>query len=376
MADTRNANGGIIVVGGGIMGLSIAWQLARRGRAVQVFERERAGHGASWIAAGMLAPQAEAGFEEAELLQLGEESLQLYPRFLQELEEDSGIRVALRRSGTLMVGFDADDEARLRRLHTFRTAHNLPGEWIQGEDLRRCEPLLAPEASVGLWIEHDAQVDNRALVDAVRQALLARGGALHEHTGVDALWAKGSRIQGVRVGGCLVHAETVVLAAGCWSKTIGGLAAELTPPVRPVKGQIVALRTDERRPLQRMVRAPDVYIAEKGDGRVLLGASSEEVGFDTRPTAGPVMKLLEHATEAIPSLRDHPLVEFLAGLRPGSRDHSPLIGDSGVSGLYFATGHHRNGILLAPATAFGLVDALFGAAYRPSLIPFSPTRFH
>lgn len=366
----------VTVVGGGIIGLSVAWQIARRDVPVVVYERDEAGRGASWVAAGMLAPHSEVGFEEEEFLALGIESLNLFPRFLGEIEEDTGTRIALDGRGTLIVGFHRDDTERIRRLYEFREHLGLPVKWLPGAAGREIEPLLSPKISAAIWLPDDGQINNRDLIDALKVALVARGGRIEEHTPVEAVVVENGAAKGVRtLHDGKIAASSVVLAAGCWSGHVDGISDTLKPPVRPVKGQIVALRTTDEFKFEHVVRAPDVYLLPKDDGRLLVGATQEEMGFDVTPTAGPVMRLLERGWEAIPAIYDLPIDSIDVGLRPGSRDNEPLIGPTEIGGLYYATGHHRHGILLAPATAYAIRDIVLEGAAPEMVAPFHPSRF-
>jgi glycine oxidase len=366
----------VAVIGGGIIGLSIAWQLARRGRDVTVFDRDKAGRAASWVAAGMLAPISEFGFENEDFLEFGQRSMEMYPQFLEQLEQDSGRRIPIDTRGTMMVGFHRDDTERIRRIYNFREHKGLPVQWMTGEEARELEPLLSPRATAAMWIPEDYQIDNRVVVEALKDALLARGGDLVENTPVESVRGDGSECTGVvTVGGGSYPAGTTVLAAGCWSGTMEGLPPKVTPKVRPVKGQIVSLGRDASCDLNRVIRAPDAYLLPKGDGRILVGATEEEMGFDTTPTAGPVMRLIERAWEAVPAIYDLPIESIDVGLRPGTRDHEPLIGNSGVDNLFYATGHYRHGILLAPVTAYALCDLVMDDVSAEWLSPFSPSRF-
>ena len=372
----------VAIVGGGIIGLGLGWQLARRGRPVTVFDKDTAGRAASWVAAGMLAPVSEFGFENEDFLRFGQKSLELFPRFLDELAQDSGRRVKLDTRGTMMVGFHRDDTERIRRIYNFREHRGLPVTWLTGTEAREIEPLLSPKAASAMWIPEDHQVDNRDVVDALKLALTAAGGELVEETAVKAIRTENGRCTGVVTSTTgqaenLIHdAGTTVIAAGCWSGLIEGIPEEIAPPgVRPVKGQIVSLLTDETYEFKRVIRAPDAYILPKGDGRLLIGATEEEMGFDTTPTAGPVMRLIERAWEAVPSIYDLPIERIDAGLRPGTRDHEPLIGETGMEGLVYATGHYRHGILLAPVTAYSLCDMIVDGAVPEDLAPFAPARF-
>ncbi|NIM20186.1 MAG: glycine oxidase ThiO [Candidatus Latescibacteria bacterium] len=365
----------VAVIGGGIIGLATAWQLAKRGADVSLFERHTTGRGASWVAAGMLAPLSEVGFEDEDFLRIGRESLSLYPRFLDELKKDSDSEVVLDTRGTLMIGLDRDDAERLRRLHVFREQLGLPVKWLSGTEAREIEPLISPRTSSAIWIPDDHQVNNQALVDALKIAFEKCGGTLYENRPVSAIQTDNGRATGVLNDDGDVKATSVIVAAGCWSRKLNGIPKELLPPVRPVKGQIITLRSDGTYELSHVVRAPDAYLLPKGDGRVLLGASEEEMGFDTTITAGPIYKLLERGWEAVPSIYDLEVEKIEAGLRPGSRDHDPIVGETSIEGLYYATGHYRHGILLAPITAYEMSGLILDGRSSELFAPFKPGRF-
>lgn len=373
---TRNDNKPIAIIGGGIIGLSIGWQLVRRSVPVMLFERDEIpGRGASWVAAGMLAPHSEVGFEEEEFLRLGVESLHQFPRFLDELAEDGGKHVALDERGTMIVGFHRDDTERIRRLFEFREHLGLPVRWLPGTEGREIEPLLSPKITGAIWLPDDSQINNRELVVVLKKAFVARGGIINENKQVTSVEIDGSSIAAVHCGAERFETSAAVIAAGCWSNRIDGIPDAIRPPVRPVKGQIVSLRMDGEFDFKHVVRAPDVYLLPKDDGRLVVGATQEEMGFDTTPTAGPIMRLLERGWEAIPSIFDLAIDSIEAGLRPGSRDHEPLIGDTSVDGLFYATGHHRHGVLLAPITAYALCSLMVDGEMPELLKPFHPSRF-
>ncbi len=364
----------VAVIGGGVIGLACAWRLARAGCPVDVYERDVAGRAASWVSGGMLAPVAEYGFEDDAFFEFASRSHARYPEFLVELELDAGRRVPLNTQGTLMVGVDRDDAEAIRRLYRFRESKGLAVSWLGGSEAREAEPLLSPRVTAAMWIPDDWEVDNRALVEALRRALEARGGALHENAPVEGLDGRAGRARGVVVAGEVREADVVVLAAGAWSGTLDGVPAPVRPPVRPVKGQVVVLRRTDDCPLARVVRTPDAYLVPKADGRLVVGATQEEMGFDLDPTAGGVFRLLEHAWEAVPAIYDLPVEALEVGLRPASRDHLPIVGESALPGLVMATGHYRHGVLLTPATADAVCHGVL-EGFDASLEPFSPARF-
>ena len=297
----------------------------------------------------MLAAGVEAEPGELDLLALNRRSQELWPDFAAALEQAAGLPVGLRREGTLVVALTRDDAAQLRFNYDFQRQHGVALEWLTSGAARQREPHLHPNLAAAVFSPADHQVDNRLLVQALRRAFLAAGGTLREHAPVETIELAGGRAVGVRVAGERHASDRVVLAAGAWSGQIGGLPAKL--PVRPVKGQMLALRMEPAAPLIRhVVWAPKAYLVPRDDGRLIIGATTEERGFDQRLTAGGVLALLEGAWRAVPGIEDLPIDEMWVGFRPGSRDDAPVLGPSGIDGLALATGHHRNGILLTPVT--------------------------
>ena len=327
------------------------------------------------MAAGMLAPYAEVGFEEIELMRLSQQSLNLYPRFLDELSEDAGDVPAFDRCGTLLVGVDRDDTEYLKRLYDFREELSLTVEMIGGSEAREREPLLSPRVVSAIWLPDDAQIDNRALLQSLKKAFEACGGLLLEQNTIEKVNLKEGRVNGVSTAFSEFRFDKVVVAAGCWSGKLDGIPEEVKPPVRPVKGQIITLRKTEDCELNGIVRSPRMYLVPKEDGTLRLGATSEEQGFDTTPTAGGQKELLEDGWEAVPSIYELPLEETVAGLRPASRDHAPIIGETEIEGLVYATGHYRHGILLTPVTVYLLTEELLSDTRKEALEPFRPGRF-
>jgi glycine oxidase len=365
----------IVIVGGGIIGLSLGWQLLRRGRGVTIYDRGDAGREASWVAGGMLAPHSEVGFEEEDFLRVGAKSLEMFPRFIDELEEDTGRRVALDPHGTLIVAFNRDDMERIRRLYEWRQHLGLPVEWMLGSEAKEKEPLLSPKVTAAISLPDDKQVNSRSLVEALKEAFVKRGGRLEENAPVESIEIRGDRVVGVATRMGINEATDVVLAAGCWSSRIGGIPETLRPPVRPIKGQVLSLRQNGDMNFTHVIRSPDIYLVPKDDGRLIVGASQEEMGFDKTPTAGEVMRMLERGWEAVPSIYDLPLESIDVGLRPGSRDHMPIIGATTIERLYYATGHFRHGILLTPLTAYAMCDLVADGKASEYLASFDPRRF-
>ena len=356
-AGTVGGEGTVAVVGGGVIGLASAWRLAGTGRSVTLVDPD-VGRGASWVAGGMLAPTAEAWVGEEALTELGLASTVLWPAFASEVAADAGRDVGWSARGTLVVARDADDAAQLTRLAEFHATWGLSSERLTGRQARRLEPALGPTTRGALWLPEDHQVDNRLLVEALLAAATARG--------VRLVAERVTRIQPGTVhldGGGTVAADVVVATMGAWAPPIDGLA-EGAVPVRPVKGQILRVRATDRAVFPtHTVRGLGVYVIPRPHGEIAIGATTEERGFDTSVTAGAVHELLRDAWELLPGLAEATFLEATAGLRPGTPDNLPVVGSlPDAPGVIVATGHHRNGILLAPLTA-ALVTALAGGPW-------------
>ncbi|HEX3505204.1 MAG TPA: glycine oxidase ThiO [Xanthobacteraceae bacterium] len=366
----------VAIIGAGIVGLGIAWRLAGRAE-VSVFDRGTAGMGASHAAAGMLAACSEAEPGEEALLALCRESQARWPAFARELAEASGVNVELRQEGTLVLALTADDQAEAAHRLDFQKKLGLPLEWLSAADTRRREPHLAGKIAGAVFSPQDHQVENRKVVAAIRIAAERAGVAIHEHKPVKEISVHNGRADGVVLeDGSRVAADLVVLAAGAWSRGIAGLPPDRRPPVRPVKGQMLALRMDPSAPLlNHVLWAPGAYLVPRLDGRLIVGATVEERGFDETITAGGLLTLLEAAWRAIPAIEELPIDEIWAGHRPGSRDDAPILGRAPLENLFYATGHHRNGILLAPLTADAMARLILDDVVEPAIRPFGLERF-
>jgi glycine oxidase len=385
----------LAVLGGGIIGLSVAWRARAQGLSVMVLEREELGSGATHVAAGMLAPVAEVEFGEAgqRVLELGLRSARMWPAFARELEQASGIDVGLRRMGTLMVARDEDEARELERQLAFRESLGLRAVRMRASEAREHEPALAPTVRLALHAPEDHSVDPRKIVAALRRACERAGVELREQTTVLGLEldAQATRVIGVKAskdlrdgsfvaaqgpsgdanveflgdGGAfeLVSVRDLVVAGGAWSGGLAGLPDGVGVPVRPVKGQIMRLR-DPAGPglLQGVVRFEGGYLVPRGDGRYVLGATMEERGFEPDVTVGGIYELLRDAYELVPGVSELHIEELGVGYRPGTPDNAPVIGPGALAGLTWATGHHRNGILLAPLTAELVVASLMEGA--------------
>jgi glycine oxidase len=366
-----------VIVGGGVIGLACAWHAARRGLRVRVLESDRPGAGASGVAAGMLAPVGEATWGEEELLKLALKSHALWPRFAAELAETAGADAGFLPLGALHVALDRDEASELRRRFELMRSLDLEASWLRPHDARELEPGISPSVAAGVHAPHEAAVDPRLLLEALRVAAESEGAETLTGERVSQALFEGGRLAGVRTASGGEHrAESTVLATGAWSGTAEWLPAGARPPVRPVKGQILTLRGAADAPVcERIVVSERVYMVPRPDGRLIVGATVEEQGFDTRVTAGGVYELLREAYRALPDVAELELSEAIAGLRPCTPDNAPVIGAGEVDGLIYATGHYRNGILLAPVTAEAVAATLAGEEPAADVGAFSPARF-
>jgi glycine oxidase len=365
----------VVFIGGGLIGLATAWRAATVGLSTVVVDPQP-GRAASHAAAGMLAPVTEVRPGEEELLRLNLASAERYPSFVAELEEATGIDPGYWPCGTVAVARDGDDMAALDDLYVFQRELGLAAERLTRTGCRELEPALSPGVRGGYLVPGDHQIDNRALVRALMAACERAGVELRRGT-VRAVQECRGAAPVVRLDtGDAVAAGTVVLCAGCWSAGIPGLVHEAAPPVRPVKGQLVHLVSRSAAPLlEHTVRGAELYVVPRRDGRVVVGATVEEQGFDRAATAGAVLALLRDAHELVPEIAELELVEIAVGLRPGSPDNAPIIGRTSMEGLVVATGHYRSGVLLTPVTADSVVELLVHGAVPEIIAPFSPERF-
>ncbi len=376
MRSTAPQRADVVVVGGGLIGTSVAWRLRTAGLSVIVVTGERTA-AASRVAAGMLAPVTETTFTEGPLLRLNLASIALFDDFAREVEEASGLRAGLRQVPTLSVADHADDAARLSVLADYLQRLGLGSQRLTSRECRRHEPLLSPTIRAGLLVEGDWSCDNRLLWAALIEA--GRRAGVHELPGfVHAIDCAKGAVRGVVLAdGRSIAADRVVLANGAWAAKVAGIPPV---PVRPIKGQI--LRLDPGRlPSPRLtVRAfskgGEVYLVPRAGGHeVVVGATVEELGFDRRVTAGGVYELLRDARSVIPMTSEYALAETSVGWRPGTPDNAPLLGPGGVGGLVLATGHYRNGVLLTPITADVIAGFVLGDGLPEVAAPFTPERF-
>lgn len=362
------------IVGGGIIGLAVAHELAERGRGVVVLDHGARRGNATHASAGMIAPAAEADIELPGLCEFRRWSHELYPEFVARVEERSGVDCRFRSEGTLLVALDRDHAAELERLRDIMRDQGFESRPLTATAVTELEPGLSARVVGGLMLPQDHHIDQRVLVHALRVAVEKRRGRVFSQVVVDRVDPHGG-IEGRHAAAenqrFELRCQQVVVAAGSWSQCqIDSPCAAL--PLRPVRGQVLRLHAPDI--LRRVVRTPDIYMVPHAEGELVVGASVEEQGFDARPTAGAVFDLLRHAWRALPGIYDLPLKEISVGFRPTSRDHLPIIGRM-QGKVSVATGHFRNGILLAPGTARLLGLLLCDGAEHALLAYFDPQRF-
>jgi len=363
----------VVIVGGGVIGLSIAWRLVRRGQDVLVLERDEIGKAASRAAAGMLAAAAEVGFEEPELYDLCRDSLAEWPAYAETLERESGVDLDYRSFGTLVVADDRDAAEALRRGFRFQQEQGYPVEWLSGSEALDREPMLSPRTVAAVSVPQDHAVDNRALLQALKTAILSAGGTIREGVTVTDISSEGPPI--VRIQEESIAASLVVIAAGAWTSSIQGWPDGTKPRIRPVKGQILELKTRPPFNLQHVIRGPKAYLVPRSDGRLIVGATSEEMGFDARLTVGGVYGVMDGAWEIVPGILDQDLLSIDVGFRPASQDHQPIIGFTANPRIFLATGHYRHGIVLSVITALAAERMLLDGEIDPRVAAFGADRF-
>lgn len=365
-----------VVVGAGVIGLAVAWELHAIGHSVLVVDRARPGAAATNVAAGMLAPVGELDFGEPELLEMNMISAGMYPEFVASVERVCGGTLGYRRTGGLHVALDRDEAAELKRVLDLQLSSGLRAEWLGPAAARDLEPGISPTLTGAVLVEDDGALDPRVLVAGLLEALATEGVEVRGGTEVTGLRQKGGRVEGVELSdGSRVGARNVIAAMGADSGRTEWLPSDLRPPVRPVKGQILELKGDPADPVcDRILASERVYLVPRRDGRLIVGATVEELGFDDRVTAGGVHELLREAYRLLPEVAELEFVAAVAGLRPGTPDNLPVVGKTRLEGLLLATGHYRNGILLAPITARAIADLADGGTLSGPITAATPAR--
>jgi glycine oxidase len=337
----------VAIAGAGLIGASIAFELAQAGLKVALFDRNEPGREASWASAGILSPAPESP-AMISMVPIAKASMNLYPSLVANVEEISGEQVGFRPKGTIDVFFSREAVSDLSTLIALHHGMGLKAEPLRPEDARDLEPSLSPELEAAALRPDEASIDNRAFTKAMLSAAEKSGVKVFAGANVAGIVKEGDRCTGLKLEKETINAKWIVVAAGCFSAEIEGVKE--FAPVRPAKGQMVSLRGDELK-IERVIWGEKVYIVPRNDGRILAGATVEYVGFDKQVTAGGVEKILSAAIEVIPEFANARIEETWAGLRPDSPDHLPILGPTDVDGLVIATGHFRSGVLLTPITA-------------------------
>jgi glycine oxidase len=361
----------VAIIGGGIIGASIAFELAAEKLDIVVLDRQQPGLEASWAAAGMLSPGPDSP-DALPLVPLAKESMRLYPAYVSAIEELSAKRTAFTRNGTIEIFTSPHGEAERNKMVAEFRALGIVIEPISLDTAREAEPTLGPAVRAAAWLPQEATIDPRLLTQAVLAAAQRRGVEILSDSPVTSVRLDGNHCAGVVAAGTTISAKCVIVAAGCISGSIDWIGRY--SPTRPVRGQILALRP-KGAPIARTVRSAKGYLVPRPDGRVIAGSTLEDAGFEKHITPEGVQKILAGVLELVPGLANAQLIDSWAGLRPGTPDNLPILGPTDVRGLYMATGHYRNGILLAPATARLLTDLVLGRTAALNIEAFSPLRF-
>jgi glycine oxidase len=361
----------VAVAGGGLIGGSIALELARAGLHVALFDRQEPGQESSWAGAGILSPAPESS-SMIPLVPLAKASMAIYPEFVNMVEEISGQRAGYRPKGTLQAIFSRHAREELSTVIALHHGLGLKAEPLRAEDARALEPSLSDNLQAAVLRPDEAAVDNRAFTQAVLDAARKSGVQFFPRTAAESISREGHRCTGLQLQNEKIEAQWTVIAAGCFSANIEGVAAYA--PVRPAKGQMAALRADDLK-IERVLWSEKIYLVPKNDGRILAGATVEYTGFEKRLTAGGLEKILAGAIELVPGLASARVEETWAGLRPDSPDHLPILGPTDLDGLLIATGHFRGGILLTPITARLVREWVTLQRVSVDWDRFSPLRF-
>ncbi len=363
----------ILILGGGIIGMAIARELAGNGMKVRILERHQPGLEASWASAGMLAPQGE--LSEGDFQKLCLESNRRYPAYRTAVEEETGIKCYHREAGTMALAITDEDETEFR--HTYQAQKNdgLQVEWISGDDARREEPELSKHVRGGMYLAGDRHVENRLLVPALEKSCRMRGVDIVNGAQVIRIIAENNKAVGVSTIIGDYHAEIIINTAGAWSATIDVPDESLRPPVFPVRGQMMAIELPSPNFLNHVIRSPRSYMVPRHNSRLFLGATMEKVGFNKSNTVWGIHKLLGGAKELLPNLDNFAIIETWSGLRPGCVDNHPVLGYTRLDGYIMATGMFRNGLLLTPIIA-QTISELVTSGITPEIIaPFVIERF-
>ena len=344
----------VLIIGGGIIGLSIAWRLIGIGKKVVVVDKRNLGKEASWAAAGMLSGRLDLKPSEKQLLPIFEKSHNAWPEFAEELENKSGKRIGYRKEGTLMIACDINEEQKLKNNYNFLKNNNIHVSWLSGNKIREKEPYVSNNVLSGFFSPEDHHVNNRYILDALITILKKNKNncIFKENTEVEKIITDKDQVIGVQTRNETIKTKEIIICSGAWTNKIKNIEIKEVP-IRPVKGQMVCLKMPKNTSLlKHILWRENVYLVPRDNSDLIIGATEEEMGFDKSLTAGGIYNLLKIAREVLPAIENLSIVESWAGLRPATRDEAPIIGPSKkIKGLIYATGHHRNGILLAPLTS-------------------------
>ena len=364
----------VVIVGAGAIGLSIGWELVQAGCQVRIFDKGPVAREASWAAAGMLAAAGETGPGNETFFALARASRERWAAYASKLESASGKNIGYASGETLIIAQSEDEETHLRDTVKYLRQFEEPVRLIKQSKLAEFEPEVASDALLGLLSPRDGQVDNRAFADALSIAFRKGGGEIFQNECVEDIIIESGRASGVKIGGNEVSADHIILCAGCWNSNSFPSLERVLPKIHPVKGQMIAFQAEPQR-LKHIVWGQGVYIVPRMDGRIIVGATSEDVGFDKATDQKALDAQKAKAAKVLPFLGDVEIADHWAGLRPASSDGLPIMGPSDIAGLTLATGHYRNGILLAPITADFIADCILSDNVPATLIPFTPQRF-
>ena len=364
-----------VVIGGGVIGLVIAWRLSHNGHRVTVLERGQIGREASWAAAGMLAPHCELDQPDA-FFELCQKSLEAYPAFISALKQETGCAIDYITNGTIFPALSDGDQQKLEIRYKRQKEAGLPVELLSAKASRRLEPNLSCHVQMALRYPADHQVENRDLIRALTQAIRQLGGIIHEGTAVKRILTDQSQVIGVQADSVSWETSHIVNATGSWARYLDGVPNTVRPPIRPVHGQILSLATGDAWPFRHTIYSSKTYLVPRSNGRLLIGATVEESGFRKEVTVEGVLQLFHGALRLAPALRSYPFEATWSGLRPTTSDSLPILGPTAVKGLYLATGHYRNGILLAPITGDLMADMIENQSIPSLMKPFLPDRFY
>jgi glycine oxidase len=371
----RSTSSDVLVIGGGVIGLAIAHALARRGvQKLTVIEKNDFGREASWAAGGILAPQVETD-KDNDFFRIACAGRDLYRDFAESLQDETGIDVQLDPTGTLYVAFTADEETELRARCAWQQSQGLAVEWLDRDAAHKLEPHLSEKVRCALRFPNDFQVENRRLVEALLTANERLGVRLHRDCEANVLTIENNRVAGVATSKGVISAHSIVLAAGAWSSALNCAVTLPQIEIEPVRGQMLCFKPSEQL-ARHVIYSSRGYLVPRRDGRLLAGSTTESAGFEKRVTNDGVKSIKSMAVEIAPALESLIMVDSWAGFRPRAKDGLPVLGPTRhVAGLFYATGHYRNGILLAPITGELIAEAILSGATPPLLSPFSPDRF-